>query len=193
MRHPVIFPILLSMMLAVAAAPNTFAGSGDSTSIKKREEPGGRHQHYVQSAMPSKPGPEGQLAPRLQNLGTHTFTVSTRNKLAQRYMDQGLNLAYGFNHAEARRAFREAARLDPGLAMAYWGQALVLGPNINAMMEPNEEPQARELMERARSLMAKASPREQALISALQKRYSGKTEHRTANDKAYAEAMGEVH
>ena len=38
-------------------------------------------------------------------------------------MNQGLNLAYGFNHAEAGRAFREAARLDPACAMAYWGQA----------------------------------------------------------------------
>jgi len=137
--------------------------------------------------------PDDQLIPRLQNLGTHTFPVSTRNPLAQQYINQGLNLAYAFNHAEARRAFREAARLDPGLAMAYWGQALVLGPNINAMMEPNEEPQALEIMQQAKSLMMNASPKEQALISALEKRYSGKTEHRTTNDKAYAEAMREVH
>ncbi len=41
--------------------------------------------------------------------------------------------------------------------------------------------------------MANASPREQALISALDKRYSGKTEHRTANDNAYAGAMREVY
>lgn len=136
---------------------------------------------------------DGQLIPRLQNLGTHTFPVSTRNTLAQQYINQGLNLAYAFNHAEAHRAFREAARLDPGLAMAYWGQALVLGPNINAMMEPNEEPQALEIMQQAKSLMMSASPREQALISALEKRYSGKTEHRVTNDKAYAEAMREVH
>lgn len=136
---------------------------------------------------------DGQLIPRLQNLGMHTFPVSTRNPLAQQYINQGLNLAYAFNHAEARRAFREAARLDPGLAMAYWGQALVLGPNINAMMEPNEEPQALEIMQQAKSLMMNASPKEQALISALEKRYSGKTEHRTTNDKAYAEAMREVH
>ncbi len=67
-------------------------------------------------------------------------------------MNQGLNLAYAFNHAEARRAFREAARLDPTLAMAYWGQALVLGPNINAMMEPNDEPHADELVKKALSL-----------------------------------------
>ena len=72
-----------------------------------------------------------------------------RNREAQRFMNQGLNLAYAFNHAEARRAFREAARLDPNLAMAYWGQALVLGPNINALMEPNEEPQALELVQKA--------------------------------------------
>ncbi|SDX49908.1 tetratricopeptide repeat protein [Nitrosomonas oligotropha] len=136
---------------------------------------------------------DDQLIPRLQNLGTHTFPVSTRNPLAQQYINQGLNLAYAFNHAEARRAFREAARLDPELAMAYWGQALVLGPNINAMMEPNEEPQALEIMQQAKSLMMNASPRERALISALEKRYSGKTEHRTTNDKAYAEAMREVH
>jgi tetratricopeptide (TPR) repeat protein len=77
--------------------------------------------------------------------------------------------------------------------MAYWGQALVLGPNINAMMEPNEEPQALQIVQQAKSLMKDASPREQALINALDKRYSGKTERRTMNDKAYAEAMRAVH
>lgn len=134
-----------------------------------------------------------QHVPRLQSLGKHAFPVSTSNPVAQQYINQGLNLAYGFNHAEARQAFREAARLDPGLAIAYWGQALVLGPNINAMMEPNEEPQALEIMQRAKFLMTRASDKEQALISALEKRYSGKAEHRTTNDKAYAAAMREVH
>ena len=136
---------ILILALAVAGIPGAFAET------KKREASagsGGGHLHYAQSDMANKPGPDGQLAPRLQNLGAHTFPVSTRNKLAQQYINQGLNLAYGFNHAEARRAFREAARLDPGLAMAYWGQALVLGPNINAMMEPNEEPQALQRRER---------------------------------------------
>lgn len=129
----------------------------------------------------------------LHKLGKHIFPVSTHNSLAQQYINQGLNLAYAFNHAEARRAFREATRLDPGLAMAYWGQALVLGPNINAMMEPNEEPQALEMIQRAKSLMSKASEKEQALINALEKRYTGKPDFRLTNDKAYAEAMREVH
>src|SRR6185503_7542242 len=82
---------------------------------------------------------------------------------------------------EARRAFREAARLDPSLAMAYWGQALVLGPNINAMMEPNDEPHADERGKKAVSLLSHASPKEQALIKALDARYAGKAEHPDAD------------
>jgi tetratricopeptide (TPR) repeat protein len=151
------------------------------------------HKHYEESAGANQPGPEGQLAPRLQNLGSHTFRVSTRNRDAQRFINQGMNLAYAFNHAESRRAFREAARLDPSLAMAYWGQALVLGPNINAMMEAQEEPDALELVRKARSLMGQASAREKALITALEARYSGRAEDRAANDAAYAAAMREVH
>lgn len=155
--------------------------------------PSPTHKHYEHSELADQPGPNGEIAPRLQNLGNHTFPVSTANPQAQRFIDQGVNLAYAFNHAEARRAFREAARLDPGLAMAYWGQALVLGPNINAVMESAEEPQAYELLQEARKRMETASPREQALIGALSRRYSGRAEDRTANDKAYAEAMREVH
>ena len=74
------------------------------------------------------------LAPELSGLGTLHVPVSTRAPQAQRFFDQGMRLLYGFNHAEAIRAFREAARLDPSLAMAYWGQALALGPNLNAPM-----------------------------------------------------------
>ncbi|MBL8496668.1 hypothetical protein ABF87_00315 [Nitrosomonas sp. JL21] len=149
--------------------------------------------HVSAASAAQQPASNDQPGPRLQNLGKHTFSVSTRNPLAQQYVNQGLNLAYGFNHAEARQAFREAARLDADLAMAYWGQALVLGPNINAMMEPNEEPRALEILQQAKSLMRQASEKEQALIQALEKRYSGKAEHRTTNDKAYAAAMREVH
>src|SRR5205085_2778872 len=151
------------------------------------------HKHYEASAEAAQPNAQGELAPRLQSLGSHTFPVSTTNADAQAFMNQGLNLAYAFNHAEARRAFREAARLDPTLAMAYWGQALVLGPNINAMMEPNDEPHADELVKKAVSLAGSATPREQALIKALDARYSGKAEHREADNQAYANAMRAVH
>src|SRR5688500_8254702 len=104
-------------------------------------------------------------------------------------MNQGLNLTYGFNHAEAARAYAEAARLDPNLAMAYWGQALVLGPNINAPMAPEAEPKALALLEKAIALKGKASERERAYIDALAARYTGKPDDRTKADRAYATAM----
>jgi tetratricopeptide (TPR) repeat protein len=151
------------------------------------------HKHYEAAPQAAQPGPNGELAPRLQSLGTHTYKVSTTNPDAQRFFDQGLKLAYAFNHAEARRAFREAARLDSSLAMAYWGQALVLGPNINAMMEANDEPHADELVKKALSLRSSATPKERALIEALDHRYSGKADRRDADNQAYAEAMRAVH
>lgn len=131
-----------------------------------------------------------ESAIRIQNLGSHHFAVSTHNAQAQLFINQGLNLAYAFNHAEAYRAFQEAARLDPSLAMAYWGQALVLGPNINAAMEPADEPGALALIQKALLLLDDSvSTKERALILALSKRYTGTPVDRVANDHAYAAVM----
>jgi tetratricopeptide (TPR) repeat protein len=150
------------------------------------------HKHYAASKQTAEASATGQIAPLLENLGSHRFPVTTKSKRAQRFMDQGVILAYGFNHAEAARSFREAARLDPDCAMAYWGRALVLGPNINAAMDPSDEPKARQLAERAVSLKSGASQREQALIDALARRYSGHAKDRAAGDRSYAEAMRAV-
>src|SRR4030095_7905097 len=77
-----------------------------------------------------------------------------------------MRLLYAFNHAESIRAFREAARLDPSLAMAYWGQALALGPSLNApMTRDNRRPAdgdkhgAARAGARARRAAASRSPR----------------------------------
>jgi tetratricopeptide (TPR) repeat protein len=152
--------------------------------------PGPSHQHYTkpptydQAAAPGMP-----LAPRLQSLGTHTFKVSTSSDRAQMFINQGVNLAYGFNHAEAFRAFAEAARLDPSCAMAYWGQALVLGPNINAPMNAEDEPKAYALAQKALELMSGATPREQGYIEAVARRYTGNAADRQAADRAFVQAM----
>jgi len=131
-----------------------------------------QHKHYEAPTEAEPPSPTGAVAPRLQSLGTHAFPVTTKSRPAQLFVNQGINLTYGFNHAEAGRAFREAARLDPNLAMAYWGQALVLGPNINVPMSPEDEPKALELVQKAVALKAKGSPRERAYIDALATRTS---------------------
>ncbi|MCI0404266.1 MAG: hypothetical protein L0212_12240 [Acidobacteria bacterium] len=135
---------------------------------------------------------EGQTAPRLQNLGDHSHPITTQAPRAQLFFDQGLRLAYGFNHPEAYRSFQEAARLDPDCAMCYWGMALVLGPNINATMNPEDEPVALSTVQRALALRQKASERERAYISAVARRYLGSASQRATGDKLYAEAMREV-
>ncbi len=150
------------------------------------------HKHYELDPRALQPGPDGQLAPRLQNLGSHVFPVTTSSARAQLYINQGVNLAWAFNHAEAGRAFREAARLDPSCAMAYWGQSLVLGPNINAVMDPKDEPQAFALAQKALAMKAALPAREQAYIEAVAERYSGRAEDRRARDVAYAAAMKRV-
>ena len=147
------------------------------------------HKHYEKPADAAAPAPGQPLAPRLQNLGVHTFPVSTRNARAQLFINQAVNLTFGFNHAEAARAFAEAARLDPNLAIAYAGHALVLGPNINAPMAPEAEPEALELAKKAVALKAKATPRERAFIDAIATRYTGKAEDRDAANRAFAGAM----
>src|SRR5262245_46002909 len=150
------------------------------------------HQHYEKTEDAAKPAADGALAPRLLNLGSHVFPVTTRSARAQRFVNQGVRLAYGFNHAEAARSFREAERLDPSCAMAVWGQALVLGPNINVPMTPEDEPTTFALVRRAVGITTGATPRERAYIDALAQRYSGRTEDRADRDRAYADAMRDV-
>lgn len=108
----------------------------------------------------------------MQGLGDLHHPVSTKNPLAQRFFDQGLTLVYAFNHEEAIRSFKRAAELDPQFAMAYWGIALALGPNINMDVDAGRENAAYEAVRTALSLSAHAPENERAYISALAKRYS---------------------
>lgn len=127
------------------------------------------------------------------NLGDVSFPVTTSEPRAQRYFDQGLRLANGFNHAEALRSFRAAQRLDPDCAMCYWGEALALGPTINSPMAPEAVAPAVAAITRARALAGAATEKEQALIWAMARRYSANPAvERSTLDANYADAMGEV-
>jgi pimeloyl-ACP methyl ester carboxylesterase/Flp pilus assembly protein TadD len=136
---------------------------------------------------------EEPLAPELSGLGTWHVPVTTSIPRAQRFFDQGMRLLYAFNHAEAIRAFREATRLDPQLAMAYWGEALALGPNLNAPMTKESGRQAYTAVRKAMSRLPGVSPRERALIEALAARYAADgAGDRGALNEAYAAAMRQV-
>ena len=125
-------------------------------------------------------------------LGGVHHPVSTQNAQAQKYFDQGLALLYGFNHEEAAKAFVAAYKLDPNLAIAHWGVALVNGQNYNAPEFPELVKIAKTELATAQSLSAKASSGEQALIAALAKRYDDSIGDAAAREKAYSDAMGEV-
>ena len=135
----------------------------------------------------------GGDVPLYKNLGSLAFRISTRSPKAQAYFNQGLRLSFGFNHAEAQRAFQAAQKLDPACAMCFWGEALVLGPNINVPMMPEANAPAFAALTRAVELKPGASEREQALIAALEKRYAAQPQaDRSGLDAAYADAMKEV-
>ncbi|PSL07711.1 tetratricopeptide repeat protein [Cecembia rubra] len=132
-------------------------------------------------------------APLLEGMDLLDFPVSTDNSEARKYFNQGLLLAYAFNHAEAERSFQYAAKLDPDFAMAYWGQAYVLGPNYNAGMEPEHYVLAFTAIQKAKSKLNNVSDKEAAFIMALDKRYVAEVrKDRTDLDIAYAEAMAKV-
>jgi tetratricopeptide (TPR) repeat protein len=111
-------------------------------------------------------------ATHVPGMSSHHHPVSTTNAEAQKFFDQGLRFVYAFNHDEAIRSFKEASRLDPNLAMAHWGIALALGPNINLDVDPAREKAAYEAAQKALALAAKAPENERAYIEALVKRYS---------------------
>lgn len=118
------------------------------------------------------------------------FPVTASNEQARQYFNQGLMLTYGFNHAGAVRSFREAQRLDPECALCWWGEAVALGPNINAPMDDRDRGAALAALERAVSLAGRATPVERALIEAATLRYSfDPAADRAALDAAYADAM----
>ena len=145
---------------------------------------------------PFKPQPMQAAAgdvPLYGNLGKLSFKVGTRNAKAQAYFDQGIRLAFAFNHAEAQRAFQAARKEDPKLAMAWWGEAFVLGPNINAPMMPEAVAPALAALAKAVELAPGAPAKDRAMIAALEKRYSADPNaERPALDAAFADAMKSV-
>ena len=138
--------------------------------------------------------PTEPIAPLFNNLGEHHFAVTTNDEKAQTFFDQGLRLVYAFNHSEAHRSFREAARLDPNCAMAYWGQAIALGPNINDPFPDAERTsKAYEAASKAYQLSSGSTKLEKTLINALQSRQTADPEaDRMTLNLAYVQAMAPV-
>jgi peroxiredoxin len=65
-----------------------------------------------------------QAAVLIENMGNVEFPSSAKDELAQKFINQGVAALHGFWYLEAERSFRQAAKIEPNLAIAYWGMAL---------------------------------------------------------------------
>jgi len=132
--------------------------------------------------------------PLVYDIGPIHREVTTGSAKAQLWFDRGLGLAYGFNHEEAVRCFEQAAKADPGCAMAYWGKAWALGPNYNLPEPPPEALRAaHEAVKQGLAALDDETPVERALLGALRARYAWPLpEDKKELDRAYADAMRAV-
>ena len=151
------------------------------------------------SANPAQTLAQRAGAPLFDGMGDYHMPITTADPDAQRYFDQGMVLAFGFNHAESIRSFRAAQTLDPTCAMCFWGEALATGPNINvtsngkAIMAPAERASARAAIDQALALIDVVAPKEQDWIKALSQRYDGQADTpRDPLDRAWADALADM-
>jgi tetratricopeptide (TPR) repeat protein len=135
------------------------------------------------------------FVPLYDDLSHYHRKVNTVSDKAQEYFDQGLTLYYGFNHEAAILSFRQAIALDSNCAMAWWGQAISAGPNINnPVMDSSAKITAWQTVVKAMNHIQNASPVEKSLIHALSKRYTWPPpDDRKPLDTAYAQAMRDVY
>ncbi len=148
--------------------------------------------------VPSDATPSATAAPAaavavpelLAGMGTHHHPIRTTSREAQAWFDQGMTLAFGFNHEEAVRSFARAAQLDPSAAMPHWGIAWALGPNYNLDVDDPRATQANAAVLTAQALAADGPPSERDYVATLAGRYAvGPPADRAAIARRYSGTM----
>ncbi|MEM9587065.1 MAG: peroxiredoxin family protein, partial [Planctomycetota bacterium] len=100
-----------------------------------------------------------QAAILMDGMAKIDFPTSTQSELAQQFIEQGIAQLHGFWYLEAERSFRQAAKADDELAIAYWGMA---------MANVNNDKRARGFIDEAKERSKKnTSRREKLYIDAL--------------------------
>lgn len=187
--------VLTFCVCAIAGAQHTGSDVQHTSPDAQHTGPGMQHTGPAQHTGHSRAMSGMDQPARLVSAsGRVHHPVSTSNAAAQRFFDQGLTYVYAFNHDEAVRSFKRAAQLDPHLAMAYWGMALALGPNINLEVDSEHEQAAYDAVQKAVSLLtANVSAGDRDYVQTLAKRYSNNSNadlKKLAVD--YKLAMGEL-
>jgi len=141
-------------------------------------------------ASESSADKNGKFIPILAGLGHHHYRINTKSDSTQIYFDQGLTFYNSYHFTEALASFKEAARFDENCVMAYWGQALALGPYYNNYYY-KMSPRVPEVLMSLQRINTGAVAKENDLINAMLQRYSSDTTNsdRKELDKRYADAM----
>jgi len=127
-------------------------------------------------------------------LGPFHRQISSKNKEAQAFFDQGMQMQYAFARLDAIRSFREAWKRDPDCAICYWGEGWAWGSYLNGPMSADQSPFAFAATQKAISMKDKATPKERDFIEALSVRYVKDfvADKRKEQDQAYADAMAKL-
>lgn len=136
----------------------------------------------------------GKFISVLPGWGNHAYVISTKNDSAQLYFNQGLSMYYSYHMKESLASFQEAARLDPECAMAYWGQALAMGPYYNSAHLYKKPESIPAVLKQMNAAAEKADKKEQQLIAVMNQRYSADAADadRKALNIAYADKTHEL-
>jgi tetratricopeptide (TPR) repeat protein len=131
------------------------------------------------------------LLPAPTPLGRISFPTSG-SPAAQSAFIRGVLLLHNFEYDDAIDRFREAERLDPGFAMAYWGEAMCYN---QALWNGEEIDKARAALGRlapTRATRAAKAPtaREKAYLDAVEARLGDGD--KTTRDRAYADRMADL-
>lgn len=140
-------------------------------------------------------GEDGKYIPAMPGWGNHSYKVNTADDSARFYFNQGLTMYYSYHAREAIASFKEAARFDNNCAMAYWGQALAMGPGYNSSYGYHMGKNVPGAILEMNQKLGYASPKEKELIAVMQTRYNTSDTsdaQRKQLNEAYAEGMKQL-
>ena len=122
----------------------------------------------------------------------YTAISSSCTESAQPYIDQGLNLFYGFQFANALASFEAAFENDETCVVALWGIALNAKGNPNSRylaFEDDPQKEGLKAIQKALELRLQTSPLVKELVEALGKFYLPLDKYQKSKDQSYTQAM----
>ena len=141
-------------------------------------------------AAPALAQPDSAVT--VPGLGTLTFPTAATVPAAEQAFIHGMLLLHVFEYPTAAAAFRDAERLEPGFALAYWGEAMTF---THPVWDQQDSAAGRAALAKlgatpaARAAKA-PTPREKGYLGAVEILYGEGPKAR--RDTLYSEAMGRL-